>query len=180
MQPSDNKAKASRYITPEGRAQLSEELSYLWKVKRPQITQAVAEAAAMGDRSENAEYIYGKKQLRQIDSRIRFLTKKLNELIVVDRPPADTTKVFFGAWVELKDSDGNLFLYRIVGPDEFDPERGFISIDSPMAKALLRKTKGEEVVVNSPRGTVAFVVTSVSYEVQKRERHTETLVLPGS
>jgi transcription elongation factor GreB len=169
MQPSDNKAKASRYITPEGRAQLSEELSYLWKVKRPQVTQAVAEAAAMGDRSENAEYIYGKKQLRQIDSRIRFLTKKLNELIVVDRPPADATKVFFGAWVELKDSDGNLFLYRIVGPDEFDPERGFISIDSPMAKALLRKTKGEEVVVNSPGGTVAFVVTSVSYEMQERE-----------
>jgi len=169
MQPSDNKAKASRYITPEGRAELSEELSYLWKVKRPQVTQAVAEAAAMGDRSENAEYIYGKKQLRQIDSRIRFLTKKLNELIVVDRPPADTTKVFFGAWVELKDSDGNLFLYRIVGPDEFDPERGFISIDSPMAQALLRKTKGEEVVVNSPGGTVAFVVKSVSYEVQERE-----------
>jgi transcription elongation factor GreB len=142
---------------------LSDELSYLWKVKRPQVTQAVADAAAMGDRSENAEYIYGKKQLRQIDSRIRFLTKRLNELIVVDRPPDDTTKIFFGAWVELEDSDGNLFRYRIVGPDEFDPKRGFISIDSPMAKALLGKTGGEEVVVNRPHGTDAFVVTSVGY-----------------
>ena len=164
MQPSRTRPPASRYITPEGRARLSEELSYLWKVKRPQVTQAVAEAAAMGDRSENAEYIYGKKQLRQIDSRVRFLTKRLNELIVVDRPPDDTSKVFFGAWVELEDSDGNLFRYRIVGPDEFDPKRGFISIDSPMAKALLRKTEGEEVVVSRPHGTDAFVVISVGYE----------------
>lgn len=146
---------------------MSEELSYLWKVKRPQVTQAVAEAAAMGDRSENAEYIYGKKQLRQIDSRLRFLTKRLNELIVVDRPPDDTSKVFFGAWVEIEDSDGNLFRYRIVGPDEFDFKRGFISIDSPMAKALLRKTEGEEVVVSKPHGTDVFVVTSVGYEVQQ-------------
>ena len=173
MQPSRNKANASRYITPEGRAHLSEELSYLWKVKRPQVTQAVAEAAAMGDRSENAEYIYGKKQLRQIDSRIRFLTKRLNELIVVDRPPDDTSKIFFGAWVELEDSAGNLFRYRIVGPDEFDPKRGFISIDSPMAKALLRRTEGEEVLVSRPHGTDAFVVTSVGYEVQEPGRRTE-------
>ena len=167
MQPSPDKVNTSRYITPEGRAHLSEELSYLWKVKRPQVTQAVAEAAAMGDRSENAEYIYGKKQLRQIDSRLRFLKKRLEELIVVDRPPDDTSKIFFGAWVGLEDSDGNLFRYRIVGPDESDIKKGFISIDSPMAKALLRKTEGEEVVVVRPNGTDAFVVTSVSYEVQK-------------
>src|SRR5512135_3404910 len=167
MQPSPIKANASRYITPEGRERLSEELSYLWKVKRPQVTQAVAEAAAMGDRSENAEYIYGKKQLRQIDSRIRSLTKRLDELIVVDRPPDDTSKVFFGAWVGLEDSDGNLFRYRIVGPDEFDPKKGFISVDSPMAKALLRKSEGEEVEVARPHGTEAFVVTSVGYEARK-------------
>jgi transcription elongation factor GreB len=167
MQPSRNKANASRYITPEGRTRLSEELSYLWKVKRPQVTLAVAEAAAMGDRSENAEYIYGKRQLRQIDSRMRFLAKRLNELIVVDRPPDDTSKIFFGAWVELEDSDGNLFRYRIVGPDEFDLKMGFISIDSPMAQALLHKTEGEEVVVSRPHGTDAFMVTSVAYEVQK-------------
>jgi transcription elongation factor GreB len=146
---------------------LSEELSYLWKVKRPQVTQAVAEAAAMGDRSENAEYIYGKKQLRQIDSRLRFLTKRLDELIVVDRTPDDTSKIFFGAWIGLEDSDGNPFQYRIVGPDEFDPGKGFISIDSPMAKALLRKTEGDEVVVCRPNGTDTFVVTSVSYETQE-------------
>lgn len=160
-------ANPSRYITPEGRTLLSEELSFLWKVKRPQVTQAVAEAAAMGDRSENAEYIYGKKQLRQIDSRIRFLSKRLDELIVVDRPPDDTSKVFFGAWVGLEDSAGNLFRYRIVGPDEFDPQKGFISIDSPMAKALLRKAEGEEVVVSKPTGTEVFVVTSIGYGAQK-------------
>lgn len=100
-------------------------------------------------------------------SRMRFLVKRLNELIVVDRTPGDTSKVFFGAWVELEDPNGNLFRYRIVGPDEFDLKRGFISIDSPMAKALLRKTEGDEVVVNRPHGTDAFVVTSVGYEVQK-------------
>jgi transcription elongation factor GreB len=163
MQPSRNKAKASRYITPEGRTHLSEELSYLWKTKRPQVTQAVAEAAAMGDRSENAEYIYGKKQLRQIDSRIRFLTKRLSELIVVDRIPEDTSRIFFGAWVEIEDSDGNIHRYRMVGPDEFDANRGFISIDSPMAKALLGRREGEEVVVRRPDGTASFVVISICY-----------------
>jgi len=167
MQSSSNKENAPRYITPEGRTHLSEELSYLWKVKRPQVTQAVAEAAAMGDRSENAEYIYGKKQLRQIDSRLRFLAKRLEELVVVDRTPADTSKIFFGAWVELEDSEGNQFQYRIVGPDESDMKKGFISIDSPMAKALMRKTEGDEIVVSRPNGTDAFVVTSVSYEKQK-------------
>lgn len=164
MKPSPIKAKV-RYITPEGRRQLSDELSYLWKVRRPRVTQAVAEAAAMGDRSENAEYIYGKKQLRQIDSRVRFLAKRLDELTVVDRLPDDTTKIFFGAWVEVKDSDGNLFKYRIVGPDEFDPEKGFISSDSPMARALLRKSEGDKVVVRRPNGEDVFVVTSVDYEV---------------
>jgi len=158
-----NKTSISPYITPEGQKRLSEELSYLWKIKRPQVTLAVAEAAAMGDRSENAEYIYGKKQLRQIDSRIRFLSKRLGELIVVDRVPDDTSKVFFGAWVEIEDTDGNMYKYRIVGPDEFDPNKNFISIDSPMAKALLRRTEGDEVVVSRPNGTVKFVVTSIRY-----------------
>src|SRR4030042_4093768 len=156
-----NKTSVSPYITPEGQKHLSEELSYLWKIKRPQVTQAVAEAAAMGDRSENAEYIYGKKQLRQIDSRIRFLSKRLSELIVVDRIPEDTSRVFFGSWVKIEDSDGNVNRYRIVGPDEFDADRGFISIDSPMAKALLRRTKGEEVIVRRPDGTASFVLASI-------------------
>lgn len=153
----------SAYITPEGRNRLSEELSYLWKVKRPQVTQAVSEAAAMGDRSENAEYIYGKKQLRQIDSRIRFLTKRLDELKVVDRKPADTSRIFFGANVEIEDEEGEVFRYRIVGPDETDSDRGYISIDSPMARALLRKAEGDEITVERPDGKAAFVVVSIGY-----------------
>ncbi len=157
------KQKASPYITPEGNKRLSEELSHLWKVKRPQVTQAVAEAAAMGDRSENAEYIYGKKQLRQIDSRIRFLSKRLSEVVVVDRTPADTSTIFFGARVEIEDNEGNVFTYRIVGPDESNAETNCISIDSPMAKALMRKSEGDEIVVSRPNGTAAFVVLSVSY-----------------
>jgi len=142
---------------------MSDELSYLWKTKRPQVTQAVADAAAMGDRSENAEYIYGKKQLRQIDARIRYLSKRLSELKVIDRKPADTSRVFFGAWVELEDGEGNIYEYRIVGADEIDPKRNFISIDSPVAKALLRKTDGDEVTVSRPNGTSAFVILSIRY-----------------
>lgn len=161
--PLQSKPAISPYITPEGHKRLTEELSYLWKTKRPRVTQAVSEAAAMGDRSENAEYIYGKKQLREIDARMRFLQKRLNELTVVDRTPADTSKVFFGAWVEIEDIDGNLQRYRIVGPDEIDPGKDFISIDSPLAKALLRKTEGDEVTVIRPNGTAVFVVTSIQY-----------------
>ena len=153
----------SPYITPEGYRRLSDELAFLWKSKRPQVTQAVAEAAAMGDRSENAEYIYGKKQLRQIDSRIRFLAKRLGELKVIDRKPSDTSRIFFGAWVGLEDNEGNLYEYRIVGADEIDPDRNFISIDSPMAKALLRKTDGDDITVRRPNGTSVFVVLSVRY-----------------
>ncbi len=119
----------------------------------------------MGDRSENAEYIYGKKQLRQIDSRIRFLSKRLSEIIVVDRTPDDTSRVFFGAWVELENSEGEAFRYRIVGPDEFDPARNFISVDSLMARALLGRAEGDELTVSSPNGKSVFVVTSVSYGI---------------
>jgi transcription elongation factor GreB len=169
INPRMNKASRSPYITPEGQKRLHEELSYLWKTKRPQVTQAVAEAAAMGDRSENAEYIYGKKQLRQIDARIRFLGKRLNELIVVDRIPDDTSKVFFGAWVEIEDSESSIFRYRIVGPDEFDPDRNFISVDSPMAKSLLRKEEGDEVVVSRPNGPMTFVIKSICYSFARPE-----------
>ena len=153
----------SSYITPEGHRRLSEELSHLWKVRRPEVTQAVADAAAMGDRSENAEYIYGKRMLRQIDSRIRFLSRRLDELVVVDRKPADRTRVFFGAWVELEDDDGDYRRYRIVGPDEFDPSMNFISVNSPMAKALLGKTEGDEIAVDRPNGTAIYTVISVQY-----------------
>ena len=142
---------------------MSRELTFLWKTKRPQVTQAVSEAAAMGDRSENAEYIYGKKQLREIDSRMRFLQKRLNEVTVVDRAPADPTKVFFGASVELEDTEGNIYKYCIVGPDEIDPGKNFISIDSPMAKALLRRTEGDEVTVDRPSGRAVFAINSIKY-----------------
>ncbi|GBE03273.1 MAG TPA: transcription elongation factor GreB [Nitrospirae bacterium] len=157
------KKKVSNYITPEGQKTLSKELTHLWKTKRPKVVRAVTEAAAMGDRSENAEYIEGKKLLRQIDSRMRFLQNRLNELTAVDRKPADTSKVFFGAWVELEDEDGNTFKYRIVGPDEIDPDKNFISIDSPMAKALIGKTEDDEVEVRRPNGTTEFTIISIRY-----------------
>ena len=163
--PLPKKTSVSPYITPAGQKRLNEELSYLWKVKRPQVTKAVSEAAAMGDRSENAEYIYGKKQLREIDARIHFLKKRLGELVVVDRTPDDTSRVFFGAWVEIEDTEGNVQQYRIVGPDESDAEKNFISIDSPVAKALLRRTEGDEVVVSRPNGKASFVITSIHYQL---------------
>ena len=161
--PLQKKGKVSNYITPEGHKSLSKELTYLWKTQRPKVVKAVAEAAAMGDRSENAEYIYGKKKLRQIDSRMRFLQRRLSELTVVDRKPADTSKVFFGAWVKIEDEDGNTFEYRIVGPDEINPGKNYISIDSPMTKALLGKKEDDEVVVKRPNGTSEFVITAVRY-----------------
>jgi transcription elongation factor GreB len=163
------KTTSSPYITPEGHQRLSDELAYLWKVKRPQVTQAVSEAAAMGDRSENAEYIYGKKQLRQIDSRIRFLSKRLSELEVVDRLPDDLTRVYFGAWVELEDEEGNHFRYRIVGSDESDAEKGFISIDSPVAKALLRRVEGDEVTVRRGSGPAVFCIMGICYHAAEGE-----------
>jgi transcription elongation factor GreB len=156
--------KSATYITPDGAKRLREELEYLWRVKRPQVTQAVSEAAAQGDRSENAEYIYGKKQLREIDRRLRFLQKRLDELVVVDRAPADTTRVYFGAWVRLEDEDGHVVEYRIVGPDEFDLEKARISIDSPLARALLKKTVDDEVAVDLPRGRTIYTILEIRYE----------------
>ncbi|WP_198266253.1 transcription elongation factor GreB [sulfur-oxidizing endosymbiont of Gigantopelta aegis] len=155
---------SSKYITPEGKARMEEELSYLWKVKRPAITQTVSEAAAQGDRSENAEYIYGKKQLREIDSRVRFLSKRLDDMVAVDRIPEDKKKVFFGAWVELEDESGTLQQFRIVGPDEFDVKRGFISMDSPLAQAILNKREGDDVVFQGPKGMLEYYLNRVQYE----------------
>src|SRR5256885_1667284 len=128
-------APRSAHITPQGAARLRAEHEHLWRVQRPQVTQAVADAAALGDRSENAEYIYGKRQLREIDRRLRFLQKRLAEVVVVDRPPSDPSCVFFGAWVTVEDDTGKSAEYRIVGADEFDAARGWISVDSPLARA---------------------------------------------
>jgi len=157
------RAPSAHYITPEGARRLREELDFLWRVKRPQVTQAVADAAAMGDRSENAEYIYGKKQLREIDRRVRFLRKRLDHLVVVDRVPDDPSRIFFGAWVRLEDPAGNLVEYRIVGPDEFDADRHLISVDSPLARALLGKRVDDEVAVRLPQGAARYTVFAVQY-----------------
>ena len=154
---------ASKYITPEGKQKLLDELGYLWRVKRPQVTQAVSEAAALGDRSENAEYIYGKKLLREIDSRIRFLQKRMDDLVVVDHVPDDTTRIFFGAWIRLEHEDGREAEYRIVGPDEIDTAKGWISVDSPLARALLKKQEGDDVEVELPKGRETVYVIKVQY-----------------
>ena len=155
--------KSSAYITPNGAERLRAELDQLGRIKRPQVTQAVSEAAALGDRSENAEYIYGKKQLREIDRRIRFLQKRLDELIVVDRAPTDPERIYFGAFVELADNTGKILEFRIVGPDELDTAKGWISIDSPLARALLKKAVDDKVVVRLPGGEAAYTVTRVRY-----------------
>jgi transcription elongation factor GreB len=139
--------KSSAYITAEGFARLQAELTDLWKVKRPEVTRKVSEAAKMGDRSENAEYIYGKRQLREIDARIQFLSKRLDVLQVVDQLPRERDRVFFGAWVTLEDSDGNEHRYRLVGADEFDTEPEYISIDAPLARALIGRHVDDTVTI---------------------------------
>lgn len=152
------------YITPQGASNLRAELQYLWRDKRPKITQQVAAAAALGDRSENADYIYGKRLLREIDRRVRFLEKRLDVLEVVDRTPRDTDKIFFGAWVRLQPDNDNLMTLRIVGEDEFDLGKGWISLNSPVARALLGKSVGDEVVIERPAGKIFAEILSVSYE----------------
>ena len=154
----------SKYATAEGARRLRQELDYLWRVHRPQVTRAVAEAAAQGDRSENAEYIYGKKQLREIDRRVRYLRKRLDGLVVVSRPPDDRGRIFFGAWVRLEDEEGQELDVRIVGPDEIEPARRYVSMDSPLAHALLGKRRDDEVTVEVPGGRRTYVVTEVRYE----------------
>jgi transcription elongation factor GreB len=155
--------KGSKFITPDGAERLKSELDHLWRVLRPQVTQAVSEAAAQGDRSENAEYIYGKKQLREIDSRVRFLRQRLEGMTIVDQPPSDPRRVFFGAWVTLEDDSGDEFEYRIVGPDEFDPTKGFISMDAPLGRALMGKAIDAELKVEVPGGAKTYVVVAVRY-----------------
>ena len=153
----------SQYITRPGAERLQAELDRLWRVERPQVTQAVAEAAAQGDRSENAEYTYGKKRLREIDRRVRFLRKRLDGIVVVDQPPADPGRVFFGAWVELEDDEGRLYLHRIVGPDEFDMDPRYVSMDAPLGRALLGRRLDEEVTVELPGGRRQLMIVGIRY-----------------
>ena len=155
--------RGSNYITPEGEIALREELHQLWKVERPTVTHTVHEAAKNGDRSENGDYIYGKKRLREIDSRVRFLTKRLDHLTVVDQAPSQQDKIFFGAWVTLEDEAGELQRYRIVGPDEFNLRENKLSMDSPLAKALMGKSLDDEISFQSPSGLKVFIVHAISY-----------------
>ena len=156
--------KKSPYITEQGFVALRRELDELWRRIRPEVTRALADAAAEGDRSENAEYIYRKKQLREIDRRVRYLSKRMDELKVVRDLPRDRGRVFFGATVVVVDESENSSRYRIVGSDETDAKKGWISVDSPVARALLGKAIGEEVEVVLPEGSRVLEVVSVEYQ----------------
>lgn len=152
-------------ITREGFERLRAELDELWRVRRPEVVKALAAAAAEGDRSENAEYTYRKKQLGEIDRRVRYLSKRLEKLKVAEGRPSDPSAIFFGAWFELENADsGELARYRIVGPDESDGARGWISVDSPLARAALKKRVDDEFEAQLPGGAAQFVVVSVSYQ----------------
>jgi transcription elongation factor GreB len=155
---------SSPYITAEGYQRLKDEHDHLWRERRPEVVRALSAAAAEGDRSENAEYIYRKKELREIDRRLRYLQTRIPDLRVVDKPPADASRVFFGAWVELEDAEGQLKTYRIVGGDEIDARRGWISVDSPLARVLLKKQEGESVTAHLPGGEFELAITAVRYD----------------
>lgn len=155
--------KSSPYITATGLQALKTELDFLWTKRRPEVVRALAAAAAEGDRSENAEYQYRKRELAGIDRRVRFLQKRIPDLISVNEAPSDLSKVFFGAYVELEDEKGESLGFRIVGPDEIDPDKQYISMDSPMAMQLLGKTLDSDVLVKTPDGDKYWTVISVRY-----------------
>ncbi|HVT35249.1 MAG TPA: transcription elongation factor GreB [Nevskiaceae bacterium] len=156
--------KSSPYITAEGHARLKAEFDQLWRVRRPEVVKALSAAAAEGDRSENAEYIYRKKELREIDARLKYLTLRLEEVKVAGAKPADAKKVFFGAWVEVADESDARKTWRIVGADEAEVARGLISVDSPVARALLGRTLGEVITVQLPAGESELEILAVRYE----------------
>ncbi|MCD9029949.1 transcription elongation factor GreB [Luteimonas sp. BDR2-5] len=157
--------KSTALVTPAGHARLKAELDDLWRVRRPEVVRALSAAAAEGDRSENAEYTYRKKQLGEIDRRVRYLSRRLEALKVVDTVPSDPDAVFFGARVEVEHLDsGELSRYRIVGPDETDARQGWISIDSPLARAMLKKRIDDEFEAALPGGIARFAVVAVDYD----------------
>lgn len=157
----------TKIITREGFIQLQEEHDYLWKVQRPEITKIVSWAASLGDRSENADYIYNKRLLRQIDRRVHFLRKLMPQLQVVDYSPQQEGRVFFGAWVTIDNDNGDEKTLRIVGPEEiYGEKRGYISIDSPMARALLKKQVDDEVEVSTPEGVRQWHIVTIEYKQQ--------------
>ncbi|PAW35134.1 transcription elongation factor GreB [Pantoea vagans] len=153
----------TRLITREGFDKLKAELDYLWREERPEVTKKVTWAASLGDRSENADYQYNKKRLREIDRRVRYLTKSLEQLRIVDYSPQQNGKVFFGAWVEIENDEGDLKRFRIVGYDEIFGRKDYISIDSPMARALLKKEVGDAATVETPLGPALWYVNAIDY-----------------
>ena len=153
------------YITAAGAAALKSELDHLWRSERPKVTDAVREAAKNGDRSENGDYIYGKKRLREIDSRVRYLTKRLESLKIISTRPTEPDKIFFGASVTLEDEEGSLQTLHLVGADEIDPKAGKISIDAPISRALLGKRIGDEVEYQAPAGRQIRYVTAINYDL---------------
>ncbi|CAG8868815.1 Transcription elongation factor GreB [Pseudomonas fluorescens] len=154
---------STNIITTEGHLALKTELDQLWRVYRPEITQKVAWAAALGDRSENADYQYNKKLLREIDRRVRYLRKRLEDVKVVEYSPEQEGRVFFGAWVEIENEEGEVKRFRIVGYDEIYGRNDYISIDSPMARALLKKEEGDEAVVQTPAGENLWWINRITY-----------------
>jgi transcription elongation factor GreB len=153
----------SQYITPLGAARLREELDALWRRERPQVTAAVAAAAAQGDRSENAEYTYGKRRLREIDRRVRFLRTRLEGMTIVSQPPSDRSRAYFGARVTLQGADGERHSHRIVGPDEFDMAPEYISMDSPLGQALLGKSLHSQFELQLEQGTRSYTIVAIDY-----------------
>ena len=153
----------SNYITVEGEQRLRDELRYLWKTERVEVTQRVSDAAKEGDRSENAEYIYSKKRLREIDRRIRYLTKRLEHIQPISKLPANKDKVYFGAWVSISNTANEQHCYRIVGTDEFDRKQEYISIDAPMARALLGKSKGDTISLSLASGAQSWTINEIKY-----------------
>lgn len=152
-------------VTRDGYNKLKAELDHLWREERPEVTKKVTWAASLGDRSENADYQYNKKRLREIDRRVRYLRKRLEAIQVVDYSPQQDGKVFFGAWVEIENEDGDMKTFRIVGPDEiYGGVKDHVSIDSPMARALLKKEVDDEVVVQTPLGQKTWFINAISYQ----------------
>ncbi len=154
----------SKYITPQGEARLRAELEQLWRRERPLVTAAVAAAAAQGDRSENAEYTYGKKRLREIDRRVRFLRARLEGMVVVSQAPSERERVFFGARVRLEFDDGSSVAHRIVGPDEFDMAPEYISMDAPLARSMLGKRLDDQVSCAVAGGLRSFTIVAIDYD----------------
>ena len=159
----------TKLITKEGFEKLQAEIDHLWRKERPEVTKIVQQAASLGDRSENADYQYNKRRLREIDRRVRFLRKTLEDIKIVEYHPQQEGKVFFGAWVELEDIDGNSIKFRIVGPEEIYGEKDYISVDSPMARACIGKQVDDEVLVRTPSGKKEWYVLNICYKhvVQK-------------